>query len=787
MARPLYASTLETTSTVKVGTGLAVGGGTPSTAGIVIPTGTPLSTVTNLYQVATVLQWPAGGLTIAGGLTAGSGVVGIVDATGKIPIISSTYFASLSGANLTGIPTTAISTSTPGGIAYGGATTLSISGAGTLGQLLMSGATGAPTWTTPSFPSASPANGTYLRGNGTNWITSTLILPNAATANRVFYATSTDTMGSTAGLTFDGTTFTASSNTFTSTATSLAGTLTVLGTAGSVFTGAVAADQRLSLTNTTSGATASAIFALAAGTSTGGITTFSQGFGTSGTSIASSTQFSAGGVGGLTLVASDAAGAIKLFWAASSTERATFQAANVAYTNVAGTLIRPQVIFNPTITSTGLSQIPVGVSIDYIMTANPTTGEVRGLGLAAGTTAANAGNSNDIRALVSTAVHNGAGTVSLLSNVLRAQLNSGAGNVVTLLGAKIETEIHGTQSVTTNAGLQVGLTVDASATSGSVFGVLSGYSATDAGAVVSGAVKLFSTNTLVNSGTITGATYGYYVGDITTGTQTGGAYAFYNSDANALNFFEGLTTFNTDVTFAGDIIANASNSLSTPAIQFSSDANTGVYRASADIIGMVAGGVEIMRFDGTVTPTASMASTALGTGSVTGMVFKVGRNASGSGAAGTIDLIGLGGANNYIWADASAAPGVLRISTVPPEEDGNPADTSGTVVGSQTSTRDTKDIIGLSAVTPLAALDAMVDAPVYDFTYKGGSYCGTRFVGLTVDDSPYVGMDPDDAHPHGRSFNPVTAHGYTVLAVKALHEKIAALEAELTRLQDRTH
>lgn len=39
--------------------------------------------------------------TFAGGITAGTGVVGIVSPAGQIPAISSTYFANLSGANLT--------------------------------------------------------------------------------------------------------------------------------------------------------------------------------------------------------------------------------------------------------------------------------------------------------------------------------------------------------------------------------------------------------------------------------------------------------------------------------------------------------------------------------------------------------------------------------------------------------------------------------------------------------------------------------------------------------------
>ncbi len=45
----------------------------------------------------------AGGLVLGGGIFAGSGVVQIVDGTGKIPALSSTYIASLSGANLTAL------------------------------------------------------------------------------------------------------------------------------------------------------------------------------------------------------------------------------------------------------------------------------------------------------------------------------------------------------------------------------------------------------------------------------------------------------------------------------------------------------------------------------------------------------------------------------------------------------------------------------------------------------------------------------------------------------------
>jgi hypothetical protein len=45
----------------------------------------------------------ADSIKTAGGITAGGGVVAIINTDGKIPAISSTYFANLSGANLTGI------------------------------------------------------------------------------------------------------------------------------------------------------------------------------------------------------------------------------------------------------------------------------------------------------------------------------------------------------------------------------------------------------------------------------------------------------------------------------------------------------------------------------------------------------------------------------------------------------------------------------------------------------------------------------------------------------------
>ena len=74
---------------------------------------TSASSISSLSSVVTGTG--AAALDVAGGINAGSGNVGIVDVSGKIPAISSTYFASLSGANLTGLTAANISAGSLGG------------------------------------------------------------------------------------------------------------------------------------------------------------------------------------------------------------------------------------------------------------------------------------------------------------------------------------------------------------------------------------------------------------------------------------------------------------------------------------------------------------------------------------------------------------------------------------------------------------------------------------------------------------------------------------------------
>jgi len=168
-----------------------------------------------------------------------------------------------------------------------------------------------------------------------------------------------------------------------------------------------------------------------------------------------------------------------------------------------------------------------------------------------------------------------------------------------------------------------------------------------------------------------------------------------------------------------------------------------------------------------------MSLSAFDNGSSVGSRIIVNQNNNASTpAAGHIYLTNLGGTGYRIWPDTS---GNLRIGTSDPT---NANDTSGTVVGTQTSSLDAKDIAGdpLPAVDILAAVQAGAEA-VRRFTYRSGTFNGEEFSGVVVDFAPRYGMDRDAEHPAGKSLNVITVIGDLLLAVANLAERVAALEA----------
>ncbi|MBK8129428.1 MAG: hypothetical protein IPK53_11115 [bacterium] len=155
-----------------------------------------------------------------------------------------------------------------------------------------------------------------------------------------------------------------------------------------------------------------------------------------------------------------------------------------------------------------------------------------------------------------------------------------------------------------------------------------------------------------------------------------------------------------------------------------------------------------------------------------GPYVAIGRNNNASTPApGFLQLIDKGAANRYIWPDSS---GNLRINTSAPTS----TDTGGTVVGTQTSSLDSKFIAGepLPAEQILSAVQAGAEA-VRRFTYRSGAFNGEEFSGVVVDYAPRYGMDRDEDHPAGKSLNAITVIGDLLIAVANLAQRVEALEA----------
>lgn len=166
-----------------------------------------------------------------------------------------------------------------------------------------------------------------------------------------------------------------------------------------------------------------------------------------------------------------------------------------------------------------------------------------------------------------------------------------------------------------------------------------------------------------------------------------------------------------------------------------------------------------------------LASADLGSG-VAGPSIAIGRNSNATNTAGTLQLMAKSGTNCWYWTESSG--GNLRASTS--AAPGNANDNSlGVYVGTETSSLDTKDVID-EFIDYDEALALILAAPLYRFTYKNGKYQGQEFTGVITDYSPTFGADIDEEHPHGKSLNVITAHGYEMAAIKALYQMIMELQ-----------
>lgn len=150
-------------------------------------------------------------------------------------------------------------------------------------------------------------------------------------------------------------------------------------------------------------------------------------------------------------------------------------------------------------------------------------------------------------------------------------------------------------------------------------------------------------------------------------------------------------------------------------------------------------------------------------------IIMIGRNTNATNtAAGSINYLSKAGTNGYVWQDAA---GNLRIHTAAPS---NANDTAGTVVGAQTSTRDTKqDITDYDDYQN--ALKMIVDAPLHTFRY-------IREVEGYGSDSPlakaHLGFIADEVDPmfmSGNAIDQVSINGLLMGSVKALDIKLNVL------------
>ena|SRR3990167_8983652 len=219
-------------------------------------------------------------------------------------------------------------------------------------------------------------------------------------------------------------------------------------------------------------------------------------------------------------------------------------------------------------------------------------------------------------------------------------------------------------------------------------------------------------------------------------------------------------------------------SSNTPALDFHSSGNNIDYDARiAGEGGSGTVGRGNLDIDATI---VSLTAAALGTGAVVGRRLAIGRNTSGNGAASTLRHEVRGGTPVYLWADDA---GLYRLHTAAPTEDNSTvAHTAGTVIGDQSSSLDTKHVIGRFTDAP-AALAEILRTPLYRFIYRNGRYGHQEFVGLITDEAPIFGKDRDAAHPQGKALNEITLHGYQMAAIKALAHQLTGLAGRVAQLE----
>lgn len=208
----LRANAADTTGTVSITT--ATTSTNTSTGALIVAGGVGIAGNTNIGGTLSV----TGNVTFSG---TGNSVGTITSGTWQGSILGTAYGGT--GANLSALTSN-------GGIVYSTSTTLSVlAGTATANKILLSGASGAPSWSTAtypttvtgsgkfivstandtfgvstaSFPTTAGTAGTLLRSDGTNIVNTTLTMPTTITSNSFFYASAANTLTATTNLTWN--------------------------------------------------------------------------------------------------------------------------------------------------------------------------------------------------------------------------------------------------------------------------------------------------------------------------------------------------------------------------------------------------------------------------------------------------------------------------------------------------------------------------------------------------------------------------------------------------------